>query len=139
MNLRSAVVVCICLFFISCFGLFDSGSDHIAGDYYLIWIDTHRNRSINKKDGEGVVPETVFAVGHDDRFIYAKQVPYYWSRDSVVPDSINYYVIERTDNFVQDKPVYGPLSKKSFDSLCRVLNISKVKFEIDYSEILKAW
>jgi len=77
-RLSSLFIVSSCLLTVGgCFDLFDSGSERIAGDYYLIWIDTHRNRSINKKDGEGVVPETVFVAGHNDRFIYAKQVPFY--------------------------------------------------------------
>lgn len=140
MKVRVAVFAGFCLLLVSgCFGLFDGSSDHIAGDYYLTWIDTHRNRFINKKDGEGVVSQSVFAVGHEERFIYAKQVPYYWKRNSVSRDSINYYIIERTAHFVQDKPVYGPLSQKSFDSLCRRLNISQVKFDIDYSEMLEDW
>jgi hypothetical protein len=139
MTLRVTAFTCFCLLvFGGCF--FDSDSDHITGDYYLIWIDTYRNRSINKKDGEGIVPETVFAVGHQNNFIYAKQLPYYWTRDSVMrDDSIRYYIIERTTNFVQDKPVYGPLIKKSFDSLCRKLNISRVRYEIDYSDEVGNW
>ena len=130
--------MCFALFFIGCFGLFDSGSDHIVGDYHVGWIDMHRNRSIYRKDGEVVVDATVFAAGHQDQFIFAKHVPYYWDRDSVVRDSVRYYIIERSKSseLLQDKPVYGPLTKRSFDSLCQRLNISQVKFDMDYSEIL---
>ncbi|MBO9572405.1 MAG: hypothetical protein J7497_09385 [Chitinophagaceae bacterium] len=97
--------IIVCFLFFSACGIFDSGSDHIAGDYYLSWIDTHRNRYIHKKDGEGVVGEMVFAVGHDDRFIWARQAPYHGDDNGAIRDPQIFFVIEQTEYFVQDKPV----------------------------------
>ena len=111
--------------------LFDSGSDNVVDDYEVTWIDLHETRSLNKK--EELVPAYVFAVGHDKKFIYARQHP-------LLPDSpekidksiINYYIIERTKSEFQDKPKYGPLTKQGFDSLCIRLGILNPKFDMTY-------
>lgn len=113
--------------------LFDSSSDTIIGDYETIWIDIPQTRSINK--GERVVPAYVSEIGHNDRYIIAKQHPI---RDgslvTVHTDTTNYYIIEVSTNSFQDKPVYGPLNKVSFDSLRRKLNITDIKFDMHYPE-----
>jgi hypothetical protein len=49
-------------------------------------------------------------------------------------DTTNYYIIEITSNTFQDKPVYGPLDKRSFDSLRRKLNIGDIQFDMLYPE-----
>lgn len=114
-----------------CFGLFDSGSDTVVDDYEVIWIDVHESRSLNK--GEELVPEYVFAVGHNKRFIYAKQHPLLRnSPDKIDTTVTNYYIIERTKNGFQDKPKYGPLTKKSFDSLCLKFGIKSLDFDMNY-------
>ncbi len=73
----------IALLFISvlltgCFGLFDSGSKRITGKYIVVWIDLPRNQGIGEEiEGSpgssiGLVPEYVFAVGHNEDYIIAK-------------------------------------------------------------------
>jgi hypothetical protein len=122
------------VFFLSltgCFGLFDSGSDTVVDDYEVIWIDVHESRSLNK--GEELVPAYVFAVGHNKLFIYAKQHPLLPnSPDKIDTTVTNYYIIERTKNGFQDKPKYGPLTKKSFDSLCLKFDIKNLDFDMNY-------
>jgi hypothetical protein len=51
--------------------LFDSGSDTVVDDYTVIWIDVVESRDLSKQ--EQLVPAYVFAVGHDSKFIFAKQ------------------------------------------------------------------
>ena len=63
----------------------------------------------------------------------------YWASDSVVRDSVQYYIIERTDYFVQNKPVYGPLGQKGFDSACKKFNIATIDFDINYEKIIKGY
>ncbi|HMU47928.1 MAG TPA: DUF3997 domain-containing protein [Chitinophagaceae bacterium] len=113
--------------------LFDSDSDKIIGDYETIWIDIPQTRSINK--GEQVVPAYVSEIGHNSNFIIAKQHPIeYGNIVKVHTDTTNYYIIEVSSNSYQDKPVYGPLTKFSFDSLRRKLSIEDIKFDMFYPE-----
>lgn len=116
----------------SCFGLFDSGTDNVVDDYDVIWIDLHENRSLCKR--EELVPAYVFAVGHNDKFIFAKQHPLIPKSEEIIDNAVtNYYLIERTENEFQDKPIYGPLTKNKFISLCKKLKITDVEFDLQYS------
>jgi hypothetical protein len=115
----------------SCFDLFDSGSDNVVDDYDVIWIDLHENRYLCKR--EELVPAYVFAVGHNDNFIFAKQHPLIPKSEEIIDNAVtNYYLIERTENEFQDKPTYGPLSKTEFVSLCKKLKIDDVEFDMQY-------
>lgn len=113
--------------------LFDSDSDKIIGDYETIWIDIPQTRGINK--GERIVPAYVSEIGHNSNFIIAKQHPIKQGNIVTVnTDTTNYYIIEVSSNSFQDKPVYGPLTKNSFDSLRQKLNIASIKFDMSYPE-----
>jgi hypothetical protein len=113
--------------------LFDSGSEKIVGDYKTIWIDMPQTRGISK--GETIVPGCVSEIGHNANFIIAKQHP---TKDgniiTVYTDTTNFYIIEVTSKSFQDKPVYGPLNRKAFDSLRKKLNIGDIKFDMFYPE-----
>jgi hypothetical protein len=113
--------------------LFDSSSDTITGDYETIWIDIPQTRGISK--GETIVPAYVSEIGHNSRFIIAKQHPIRQGNIvAVQTDTTNYYIIEITNNSVQDKPIYRLLMQKEFDSLRRKLNIADIKFDMHYPE-----
>lgn len=113
--------------------LFDSDSDKIIGDYETAWIDIPQTRSIYK--GEKIIPAYVSEIGHNSDFIIAKQQPIKQGNIiTVYSDTTNYYVITVSNNSFQDKPVYGPLSKKSFDSLRQELKIENIKFDMFYPE-----
>ena len=113
--------------------LFDSDSDKIIGDYETIWIDIPQTRSINK--GEEIIPAYVSEIGHNANFIIAKQQPIKQGNIVTVhTDTTNYYIITVSNNSSQDKPVYGPLGKKSFDSLRQKLKIQNIKFDMSYPE-----
>ncbi len=119
------------ILFSSC--LFDSDSDKIIGDYETVWIDIPQTRSINK--GEQIVPAYVSEIGHNSNFIIAKQQPIKQGNIVTVhTDTTNYYIITVSTNSFQDKPVYGPLSKNSFDSLRQQLKIENIKFDMYYPE-----
>jgi hypothetical protein len=111
-----------------CFGLFDSGTYKVVDDYEVTWIDLIEQRALYK--GEELVPAYVFAVGHNAKYIFAKQHPLLTNSKEKIDTTItNYYIIERTKNEFQDKPKYGQLTKQAFDSLCMQLKIKGIKFE----------
>lgn len=119
----------IFLLFPAC--LFDSGSDTIVDNYEVNWIDVHESRRLSKV--EGIVLPYVFAAGHDDRFVFAKQHPLLYNTSEKIDKSIvNFYIVERTNSTFQDKPVYGPLTKEMFDSLCKKLAIINPDFDHTY-------
>ena len=131
MKLKLLITIFSSIFFSSC--LFDSDSDKIIGDYETVWIDIPQTRSINK--GEEIIPAYVSEIGHNSNFIIAKQQPIKQGNIVTVhTDTTNYYIITVSNNSFQDKPIYGPLSKKSFDSLRQELKIENIKFDMFYPE-----
>ena len=132
MKVTSTLILLLSTFTLaSC--LFDSDKDKIIGDYETIWIDIPQTRGINK--GEEIVPAYVSEIGHNSNFIIAKQHPIKQGNIvSVNTDTTNYYIIEVSYNSFQDKPVYGPLSRLSFDSLRHKLNIENIVFDMFYPE-----
>ena len=131
MKVKLIITAFLSVFLSSC--LFDSDSDKIIGDYETIWIDIPQTRSINK--GEQIVPAYVSEIGHNADFIIAKQHPI--KEGNIVEvhtDTSNYFIITVSANSFQDKPVYGPLSRKSFDSLKHELKIENIEFNMFYPE-----
>lgn len=131
--MKSSILITIfsLIIFSSC--LFDSDSDKITGDYKTIWIDIPQTRSITK--GEQIIPAYVSEIGHNSNFIIAKQQPILLGNIVTVnTDTTNYYIITISSNSFQDKPVYGPLNKNSFDSLRKELKIENIKFDMFYPE-----
>ncbi|WP_207632638.1 DUF3997 domain-containing protein [Foetidibacter luteolus] len=110
----------------------NSGSTIITGGYKATWTKAIITRSIYKN--ESLVPAYVFAVGHNNKFIFAKQHPV--AEYASKPDTsvTNYYLIEITDGEFQNKPVHGPLTKGAFDSLCSNLKVTEVLFNMQYDE-----
>ena len=131
MKVKFFITIFSLIFLSSC--LFDSDSDKIIGDYETVWIDIPQTRSISK--GEEIVPAYVSEIGHNSNFIIAKQQPIKQGNIVTVHiDTTNYYIITVSTNSFQDKPVYGPLSKNSFDSLRKELKIENIKFDMFYPE-----
>jgi hypothetical protein len=104
-NVRS-ILLLVC--FSSCyFGANESGG-HIIQDFYLIGWDERDWQIVYSANGEIYDPEKViirhdvFAVGHNDNFIVAKQhpcqnvEPHLMHRDTLKPDKAitNYYIID---------------------------------------------
>ena len=131
MKVKFFITIFSSIFLSSC--LFDSYSDKIIDDYETVWIDIPQTRSISK--GEEIVPAYVSEIGHNSNFIIAKQQPIKQGNIVTVHiDTTNYYIITVSTNSFQDKPVYGPLSKNSFDSLRKELKIENIKFDMFYPE-----
>jgi hypothetical protein len=83
--------------FSSCFDLFDSGTYKVVDDYEVTWIDLVEQRALYKQ--EELIPAYVFAVGHNEKYIYAKQHPLLTnSSEKIDTTTTNYYLIERTKN-----------------------------------------
>lgn len=90
--------------------------EKITGPYRLVAIDAPEQMSIcytlEKGDCVGRIPETVFSVGWNDRFIVAKQHP---SNNRSVT---NYFILKMArDNKLSDpsESVTGPLSAVAFE------------------------
>lgn len=131
MKVKFFITIFSSIFLSSC--LFDSSSDKIIGDYETVWIDIPQTRRISK--GEEIVPAYVSEIGHNSNFIIAKQQPIKQGNIVTVHiDTTNFYIITVSTNSIQDKPVYGPLSKNSFDSLRKELKIENIKFDMFYPE-----
>jgi hypothetical protein len=119
----------------SCAWFDRSEHEKIIGDYEVGWSDLVRNRNISKpiKDCSGcynvLVQGYVYAVGHNDSFIIAKQ------RSS--NDTATYFYIidtERNEKFGGDNGVYASLDKTTFDSLRQRMNITDIPFDMNYPE-----
>ena len=102
----------------SCF-IFDSDSDIIIGKYEVLWIDSPNTRAVCEKyssTGSTVlIPEYVFAVGHNSEFIIAKQHPTngFENGNEIDKSKTNYYIVD-----IRNKSkVFGPLSKSDFSFL----------------------
>lgn len=122
-----------------CFGLFDSGTKRITGKYIVVWIDLPRNQGIGEEiEGSpgssiGLVPEYVFAVGHNDDYIIAKQHPTSGFENGFEIDTTitNYYLI---DIHAQKDKVIGPMTKSTFDSTRIDLRIQNIEFDMIFKE-----
>jgi hypothetical protein len=126
--IRTTTLILSVFIFTSCFGLFDSGTYKVVDDYEVTWIDLVEQRALYKH--EELAAAYVFAVGHNEKYIFAKQHPLLTNSTEKIDKSItNYYIIERTKNEFQDKPKYGPLTKERFDSLCIRLEIKDARFD----------
>ncbi len=115
-------------------------SEHIAivENYEVGWSDLEANRSILRRSTrcsgcyDVIVEGYIFAVGHNELFIIAKQQPNF---DTAVT---GYYLVDIRKN-VNDRTagVEGPLDKNSFDRLVRNNDISDLKFDLEFDRIPK--
>src|SRR3712207_6743707 len=113
--------------------IFDSDSSVIIGDYKTGWIDIPQTRDISK--GRVLVPAYVSAIGHNKKYIIARQHPI--KEGAIVKvhsDTTNYYIIEISACNHQDKPVYGPLDAVEFDRLRRKFGMEDIRFDMKYPE-----
>lgn len=131
------------LFISGCFGLFDSGSDRIAGKFIVLWIDlqekqgVHEESELHSSNSWEIVPPYVFAVGHDENYIIAKQHPldetdFKYQVDNSIT---NYYIVEMVgvnSMVATTGTVRGPLDKSEFDSIRTHLDITSIEFDMLY-------
>jgi hypothetical protein len=139
MKIKWISLLFIAVLLTGCFGLFDSGTKQITGKYILVWIDLQRNQGIGEEiEGSpgssiGLVTEYVFAVGHNDDYIIAKQHPTSGFENGFEIDTTitNYYLIDM--NAQKDK-VIGPMPKSTFDSIRIDLKIQNIEFDMIFNE-----
>lgn len=80
-----------------------------------------------------LVPAYVFAVGHNDDFIIAKQHPTIDYKHEIDTSITNYYIVDMNRKiFTNGQKVFGPVNKYEFDSLRTLLNIESIKFDLRY-------
>ena len=116
----------------------------ITGDYtaetfiYDTVVTRHLLKHFKNKSGSGEdVPPLLFAVGHNDDFIVAKQHPTSgYERGFVVDPSItNYYLIDINEKFFKMvSNVMGPFTLQQFDSARAVYKIPVIPFDQVYPE-----
>ncbi len=119
--------------------LFDSSSDRIIGKYKVLWIDLPQNQMLVKENelhsssSSTIIEPYVFAVGHNERFIIAKQHPTngFEGGYKIYADTTNYYVIDILNE--KDK-VFGPLTLRQFNSLRTKLKIESLPFDKTYPD-----
>ena len=142
-NYRFIFLILLATVLISCFGLFDHGSDKIVGKYIVLWIDLQECQSISEQseidspNSTTVIPEYVFAVGHNEDFIIAKQHPTNGFNGGYKVDTktTNYYIIDMNRKILKTgKNVFGPLDINKFDSIRTVLKINKMEFNQVYPD-----
>ncbi|MBS7564128.1 DUF3997 domain-containing protein [Mucilaginibacter sp. Bleaf8] len=139
---RFRYLLLICTAILSgCFGLFDSGGDHIAGPYYTGWIDVHSSRYIGKRDSGDlefeVIPAYIYAVGHNERFIVAKQHPLQgeFPHEKIDEGQTNYYLIDlKLKPGQHEKGLYGPMDADEFNNRCNALHVGEITFNLTYPE-----
>ena|SRR3982750_2229886 len=121
MIFRSIILFAIAWLAQGCIGGFGFVyKEHLFGNYYLIETDeVQMSLSYHApEDGSnygGVIPETVFAVGFNEKYIIVKQHPRSFPKH---PDKkiTNYYIVPVTDgfNYRTMNGMCGPLTLNQF-------------------------
>jgi len=117
--------------------LFDSHSDRIIDKYIVLWIDRPQNQflakesELNSSSSSDIIAPYIFAVGHNDHYIIAKQHPTngFEGGYKIHVDTTNYYII---DIYKEKDKIFGPLNQNQFDSL-------KIRFGIDNLDFSKTY
>ena len=147
MTRRTISTILVWVTFLSstgCFGLFDSSSDDITGRYQVTWIDIQEQQFIciylddYSSSSLMLVPEYVFAVGHNDNFIIAKQHPTSGFENGFKINKFvtNYFIIEMNKKTkTEEEKVIGPLTEEEFKIRRKEFKIENIKFEMNYPEV----
>lgn len=139
-HLKIIFPLCI-IFLCGCFGqLSDSNTIKIIGKYKLIWVNLpelqHISEQVEKSSSisHRLVPEYVFAVGHNHDYIIAKQHPL--TDNYEIDTQTTYYYIVDMNRIVltNGNKVLGPLMINQFNSLRKVFQIEKIEFDQNYPD-----
>ncbi len=95
--------------------------------YIVVWIDALDTASVSWElengNSIGRIPETVIAVGSDERFIVAKQ-------KNLRSDKISYFILDRKKDHKLADPsvsVTGSLTKEEYDAFANRLNLPQMQ------------
>lgn len=120
----------------SCFGLFDNGTDPIIGEYEASWIDRRDSRAIYSLEEQ--IPAYVFAVGHNDHYIVAKQHPIQLSGEGVEEvdcTRTSYYILDIARNRRRARTgITGPLSAAQFRWQLQLKKLGSICFTLTYPD-----
>jgi len=134
-NKNIILILLIILFLQGC--LFDSHSDRIIDKYIVLWIDLPENQVLAKEDelnssnSSSIIAPYIFAVGHNEHYIIAKQHPTngFEGGYKIHVDTTNYYII---DIYKEKDKIFGPLNQSQFDSLKIRFGIKNLEFSKTY-------
>jgi hypothetical protein len=139
--MRSLTAV-LFLFILSGCSLFNNEFEVITGRYNIGYTNRPAYRVICENyTAEGdiggiiVVDPYVFAIGHNEEFIIAKQHPIPGDDHEGEPDAgiTNYYAIDINRKFHKDG-VIGPLNAAQFDSVRAAWSISAMQFDRAFAD-----
>ena len=121
-NLLKLALIFLLFIFNGCSGV---SEDKVVGRYYLVAVDyvkegTSLNFQLDNNSSYGVVNETVFAVGYNDKYIIVKQHP---ANNKAIT---NYYIVPiyKENTLWAEKGVIGALTLEQFNEKRKELNIS---------------
>ena len=127
-------LIFLSIFINSCAWFDESQHQKIIGLYEIGWNDLESNRSITKKIKNSdsnykiIIDCYVFAVGHNDSFIIAKQHQNF-------NEETNYYLIDIKKNEEDtSKGIYGPLNNIEFEKMKANFNIKNLKFDLIFAD-----
>ena len=111
----------------------------IIGSFQTGTIDGVGSRGVWFETGAGilgVVPATVFAIGHNDDYIIAKQHP--CAQMGTPNKSVtNYFIVpvHVKDKYWIEKEIIGPLTKAVFDQKRKDLHLEHVSFDMVFKDV----
>ena len=112
--------------------------EEIDGPYRLVATDIDWDMAICYDLGDsgcaGRVPQTVFAVGYDSRYVVAARHPHEFSSTSLDKSRTEYFYILRAadgPNGDTDKVVRGPFDRATFDRETRRLGLPALDREME--------
>jgi len=115
-----------------CAWLDESEHQKIIGQYEIGWNDLESNRAITKEITENnyhtIVSNYVYAVGHNESYIIAKQHQNFNTET-------NYYLIDINKNKDDSsKGIHGPLNETEFEKIKKKLNIESLDFDMNFND-----
>ena len=107
----------------------------IIGEFQTGAIDGVESRGVWFENANVVLP-TIFAIGHNNDYIIAKQHPC-GLMDSIHRSVTNYFIIpvHIKDKYWIEKEVIGPLTKEAFEQKSRELHLEQVGFNKVFKEV----
>lgn len=128
--MKKIILTIIILFFLTLTNCKEFGiQEEIIPNYFLIAdasieeLGLYYNKDADNDNYGTLIDATVIAIGFNDKYIIAKQLPYNG-------EGINYYIlpIKKGMNWRTKNGMIGPLSLNQFESKKRELNISDLTF-----------
>ncbi|MFC5537624.1 hypothetical protein ACFPQ1_25120, partial [Rhodocytophaga aerolata] len=103
----------------------------LIGGYYLDAIDSEESMQLTYKYedsgvGEGIIGETIFDVGWNDKFIVVKQHPHQFG-EPLNKGLTNYYIVRVVHNTINYQTIknniIGPLNGEEFNEMKKKLEV----------------